>query len=443
LKEKGDVLSTGMAIGEAISSGQAQIIHSADEIDRFEEGNLLVTGMTDPDWVPIMKRSSGIVTDYGGRTSHAAIVSRELGVAAVVGTGSATDEIKDGSDITISCAEGETGRVYSGALDFEVEDISLEDLPEVDTQIMMNIASPSAAYRWWRLPAKGIGLARMEFIINNIIKIHPMALVEFDELEDKRIKRQIDKITRGYGNKEDYFMDNLALGIARIASAQYPDDVIVRMSDFKTNEYADLIGGELFEHDESNPMLGFRGASRYYDPAYRDGFALECRAIRKVREEIGLDNVIVMIPFCRTVEEADKILETLKESGLVRGKDGLEIYMMCEIPSNILLAEDFAERFDGFSIGSNDLTQLTLGVDRDSDELSHLFDEKNEAVKRFISMLIKKAKNSRTKVGICGQAPSDYPEFAAFLVEEGIDSISLNPDSVVNAIRIISKTEKD
>ncbi|MFP4528205.1 MAG: phosphoenolpyruvate synthase [Candidatus Kapaibacterium sp.] len=443
LKESGNILASGLAIGEAISSGAAQIIHSPDEIDKFEEGNILVTGMTDPDWVPIMKKSSGIVTDYGGRTSHAAIVSRELGVAAVVGAENATDRIEDGRKVTISCAEGETGKVYEGLLDYESKDLDLSDIPDTKTQIMMNIASPSSAYRWWRLPADGIGLARMEFIINNMIKIHPMALVKFDELEDDEVKSEIAEMTRGYDNKEDYFVDHLARGIARIASAQYPNDVIVRMSDFKTNEYADLIGGEQFEPKEANPMLGFRGASRYYSPAYREGFALECRAIRQVRSKIGLDNVVIMIPFCRTVEEADKILDTLKDNGLERGKNELRVYMMCEIPSNIMMASEFAERFDGFSIGSNDLTQLTLGVDRDSDRLSDLFDERNDAVKRMISILLEKAQKADTKVGICGQAPSDYPEFAAFLVERGIDSISLNPDSVMNAIEIISKTEKN
>jgi len=369
-------------------------------------------------------------------------VSRELGIPAIVGTGKATDVLKDEQEITLSCAEGDQGYVYSGILKFKEEEVSLEGVPKTKTQIMMNIASPAAAFRWWRLPCKGIGLARMEFIINNIIKIHPMALVRFEDLEDRKAKKEISRLTEGYADKTEYFVDHLALGIAKIAASQYPHQVIVRMSDFKTNEYADLIGGKEFEPHEHNPMLGFRGASRYYSDRYRDGFALECRAIRKVREKIGLKNVIVMIPFCRTPQEADKVLEVMEQNGLKRGKNGLEVYVMAEIPSNVTLAKEFAERFDGFSIGSNDLTQLVLGVDRDSSELSDLFEERHDAVKKEISRLIKAAHKAKKKVGICGQAPSDYPDFAAFLVKEGIDSISLNPDSVIKVTKRVAEEEK-
>jgi pyruvate,water dikinase len=442
LKEKGEKLLTGLSIGDAIATGKACLIKSADQIGQFEEDSVLVTEMTDPDWVPIMKQAAGIVTDHGGRTCHAAIVSRELGIPAIVGTGEATDVLKTGEEITISCAEGDQGYVYKGPLNFEEREISLDDVPETKTRIMMNIASPAAAFRWWRLPCEGIGLARMEFIINNIIKIHPMALVRFDSLEDKGAKKQIEKLTRGYEDKTGYFVNHLAQGISKIAASQYPEPVIVRMSDFKTNEYADLIGGREFEPRESNPMLGFRGASRYYSEKYREGFALECQAIKRVREEIGLSNVLIMIPFCRTLEEADRVLEVLAENGLIRGDKGLEIYVMCEIPSNVIMAGRFAERFDGFSIGSNDLTQLVLGVDRDSSELADLFDERNEAVREEISRLIRTARKTNTKVGICGQAPSDYPDFAAFLVEEGIDSISLNPDSVIGVKKRIAEVEK-
>ncbi len=441
MKEKGKVLTKGAAIGEAAAAGEACILDSPGEIDKFKADGILVTGRTDPDWVPVMKKASGIVTEYGGRTSHAAIVSRELGIPAIVGTSDATHEIEDGEKITISCAEGSQGKVYKGKLKFDAEELSLEDIPEVKTDIMINIASPAAAFRWWRLPVKGIGLARMEFIINNIIKIHPMALVDFDKIEDKSIKEEIEKHTRNYKDRTEFFIDNLALGISKIAASQWPNDVIVRMSDFKTNEYADLIGGELFEDKESNPMLGFRGASRYYSDDYREAFALECKAIKKVREDIGLTNVKVMIPFCRTLEEADKALKVMKTYGLKRGKKDLEVYVMAEIPSNIILAEDFAEKFDGFSIGSNDLTQLVLGVDRDSEKLKSVFDERNDAVKKAVSELIEKAHKKDTKVGICGQAPSDYPEFAEFLVKAGIDSISLNPDSVISTLKNIEKID--
>lgn len=442
LKQEGVRLLTGLSIGQSIVNGKVCLIKTVDEIDRFEDGAILVTGMTDPDWVPIMKRAAGIVTDYGGRTCHAAIVSRELGVPAIVGTGEATEVLEDGQPVTVSCAEGEQGFVYDGYLDFEAIEVSLEDIPDTKTSIMMNIGEPAAAFHWWRLPVDGIGLARMEFIINDAIKIHPMALVRFNELQDKKLRALIEDLTRGYQDKTEYFVDYLARGIAKIATSQYPNPVIVRMSDFKTNEYANLIGGSLFEMKESNPMLGFRGASRYTSDLYRDGFALECRAIKRVREVIGLDNVIIMIPFCRTLEEADRVLQVLEENGLERGKHGLEIYVMAEIPSNILLAEQFAKRFDGFSIGSNDLTQLTLGVDRDSTLLAPLFDERNEAVKVMVQNLIASAHKVGSKVGICGQAPSDYPDFAAFLVQNGIDSISLNPDSVLNVKARVAEEEK-
>jgi pyruvate,water dikinase len=443
LREKGEVLVSGISIGQSIATGKVCLIKHAADIDQFEDGAILVTGMTDPDWVPIMKRAAGIITDYGGRTCHAAIVSRELGVPAIVGTGEATHVLEDGQMITLSCAEGDTGFVYVGVLPYDAIEVNLDDVPETLTQIMMNIGEPGAAFAWWKLPVEGIGLARMEFIINDIIKIHPMALVRYDELEDKKLRREISQLTRGYKDKTEYFVDHLAQGVARIAAAQYPFPVIVRMSDFKTNEYANLIGGQLFEMEESNPMIGFRGASRYISPLYREAFALECKAIKRVREEIGMDNVIIMIPFCRTLEEADATLTVLAENGLQRGKNGLQIYVMAEIPSNIVLAREFAERFDGFSIGSNDLTQLTLGVDRDSTILAPLFDERNEAIKIMVRNLIHDAHSAGVKVGICGQAPSDYPEFAAFLVKEGIDSISLNPDSVIKVKERIAQEERE
>jgi pyruvate,water dikinase len=442
LKGQGTRLFSGLSIGDAIAAGKACVIKSPEEIDRFDEGAILVTEATDPDWVPIMKKAAGIITDLGGRTSHAAIVSRELGVPAVVGTGEATDKLKDRQEITLSCAEGDQGHVYDGILEYEVRDINLEEIPETRTQIMMNIASPAAAFRWWKLPSQGVGLARMEFIINNIIKIHPMALVHIDDLEDDTAYRRISQLTKGYEDKEEYFVDNLAQGIATIAASQYPHTVIVRMSDFKTNEYANLIGGRQFEPEEANPMLGFRGASRYYSDDYREGFALECRAVKRVREEMGFNNVVVMIPFCRTPDEARRITEVLEENGLSRGDNGLELYVMCELPSNVVLADQLADYFDGFSIGSNDLTQLVLGVDRDSEKLSYLFDERNEAVKRMIETVIEAAHKKGCKVGICGQAPSDYPDFAAFLVEAGIDSISLNPDSVISVKQRVAEKEK-
>ncbi|HSN82830.1 MAG TPA: phosphoenolpyruvate synthase [Polyangiales bacterium] len=439
LQERSDVLVTGIAIGQAIACGPVKVLQSPEEMERFEDGDILVTERTDPDWGPIMKRAAAIVTDHGGRTSHAAIVSRELGVPAVVGTDTATEALEDGREVTVSCAEGHEGRIYEGALEYEERSVDLTDLPEAPVKLMINLAAPDSAMRWWRLPVEGVGLARMEFIINNAIKIHPLALSRFDDVEDDDVRERIEALTAGYEDKTEYFVEKLARGIATIAASQYPHQVIVRMSDFKTNEYATLIGGQPFEPHEENPMLGFRGASRYYSDRYRDGFALECRAVKRAREEIGLDNVIVMIPFVRSPEEADKVLDTMRSHGLERGVDGLEVYMMCEVPSNVFLAEQFAERFDGFSIGSNDLTQLVLGVDRDSEELRELFDERSEAVKRAIAEVIDKAHSGGCKVGICGQAPSDYPSFARFLVDRGIDSISLNPDSVLEVLQQLAE----
>lgn len=435
LKQRGEVVATGVAIGDAIATGRVKILHEPREMGRFEDGDVLVTERTDPDWGPIMKRAAAIVTDHGGRTSHAAIVSRELGVPAVVGTETATKALSDGEVVTISCAEGSEGRVYRGVLDYERRDVALDSLPEPPVELMINLATPDAALRWWRLPVRGVGLARMEFIINDAIKIHPLALARFDQLEDRDARRQIEARTAGYDDKTEYFVDHLARGIASIAASQYPHPVIVRMSDFKTNEYAKLIGGAQFEPREQNPMLGFRGACRYYSDRYRDGFALECRAVRRARREIGLDNIVVMIPFVRTPDEADRVAREMAAHGLERGVDGLRVYMMCEVPSNVFLADQFAARFDGFSIGSNDLTQLVLGVDRDSAELRALFDERNEAVEVAIAQVIERAHAAGCKVGICGQAPSDYPAFARFLVGRGIDSISLNPDSVLEVIR--------
>jgi len=441
LKEKGKLLLTGLSIGEAVAIGKVCLIKSASDIAQFTKGSILVTEMTDPDWVPIMRQSAGIITNHGGRTCHAAIVSRELGIPAVVGTGQATKVLKAHQKITLSCSEGDKGFIYEGFLKYKEERVSL-DVPKTKTQIMLNIASPGAAMSWWRLPTEGIGLARMEFIINNIIKIHPMALINYDRLKDKGVKSQIREMTKNYKNKTEYFVDLLARGIAKIAATQYPHPVIVRMSDFKTNEYANLIGGREFEPVESNPMIGWRGASRYYAEGYRAGFELECQAIKRVRQEIGLDNVLIMIPFCRTLEEADRVIKILAKNGLRRGLNGLEVYVMCEIPSNVIQADMFAKRFDGFSIGSNDLTQLSLGIDRDSSQLAEQFDERNETVKRLIRSVIRDAHKAGRKVGICGQGPSDYPDFAAFLVEEGIDSISLNPDSVIGVKKHIAKVEQ-
>ncbi len=439
----GKVITTGLAIGESVSQAKAQIIKTIKDIDKFEAGSILITTTTSPDWVPIMKKASGIVTDLGGRTSHAAIVSRELNVPAIVGTSNATIKIKDGQKITISCAEGEQGKVYDGIIEYEKEEIDLEKLPKIKTKLMINIASPDGAFHWWHLPIQGIGLARMEFIINNIIKIHPMALVHFDKIKRAKTKQIITKLTKRYFDKKDYFVDNLSTSLAKIAASVYPNDAVVRLSDFKTNEYFNLIGGDEFEFKEENPMLGFRGAARYYSKRYIDGFKLECLAIKKARELLGLDNIVIMIPFCRTIKEADRVLKVLSDNGLKRGENNLKVYVMAEIPSNIILAKEFSKRFDGFSIGSNDLTQFILGIDRDSKELFEIFDENNEAIKISIENLIKDAHAMNTKVGICGQAPSDKLDFAKFLVEKGIDTISLNPDSVIKVINYLAKIEKN
>jgi pyruvate,water dikinase len=440
-KNHGTVLLKGLSIGSSIVNGKVRKIQSVDDLSSVTGEDILVTQMTEPDWVPSMKKAAGIITDSGGRTCHAAIVSRELGIPAIVGTTHATTVLKDGQEVTLSCAEGDEGKIFEGYLAFDVQEIDIESLPEVDTKIMMNLAVPESAFKWWQLPVNGVGLARMEFIISHHIKAHPMALIHFDKVMKESDREEIRKLTQNYENKSDYFVENLSQGIAKIAASQYPRPVVLRTSDFKTNEYAGLVGGSAFEPEEQNPMLGWRGACRYYSQEYREGFELECKAIRKVREEMGLDNVIAMIPFCRTVKEAEKVLEEMESHGLKRGENGLQVYMMCEIPSNVILAEEFAQYFDGFSIGSNDLTQLILGVDRDSASLSYLFDESNEAVKRAIRDVIKKAHQAGTEVGFCGQAPSDDASYAAFLIDAGIDSISLNPDSVVDVINRVHEIE--
>ena len=432
----------GLSIGEAVVTAPVCLIEDTADIEDFIDGSILVTGTTDPDWVPIMKRAAGVITDHGGRTSHAAIVSREMGLPAIVGTGNATDILHTGQVVTLSCASGDEGMVYDGKIDFEVEEINLDHIPLTRTKVMLNLANPGAAFRWWRMPVDGVGLARMEFVINNHIRIHPMALINYDSLKDTEARKEIAEITRGYEDRTEYFVDKLARGLARIAATFHEKPVIVRMSDFKTNEYANLIGGTEFERVESNPMIGFRGASRYYSPEYRDGFALECKAIKRLRDEMGFTNVLVMIPFCRSLAEADKVLAIMTENGLERGKNGLQMYVMCEIPANVILARQFADRFDGFSIGSNDLTQLTLGVDRDAEYLSDLFDERDEAVKWMIKKVIEDTRSIGSKVGICGQGPSDHPEFARFLVECGIDSISVTPDSFIAVKKHIAAAEK-
>lgn len=442
LSKRGEVLVEGTAVGSAIAAGKACLIESPEEMDRFEDGDILVTRRTDPDWGPILNRAGGVVTEQGGRTSHAAIVSRELGIPAVVGAVGAMDVLRDGLEVTLSCAEGDRGLVYRGILPFEATEEDVAHLPEIRTRIMLNMGNPAAAFRWWRLPARGIGLARIEFIIGDIIKVHPMALVEPERLSE-RVRNEIADLTRGYDDPRDYFIDHLARGIGKLAAGVHPEPAIVRLSDFKTNEYASLLGGEFFEPHEENPMLGFRGACRYFSPRYRGGFALECRALRRVREEMGLDNVVVMVPFCRTLAEADRVLAVMAEEGLVRGRDGLQVYVMCEVPSNVVLAEALAERFDGFSIGSNDLTQLVLGVDRDSgaEEMRAIFDERDPAVERMIGDVITRAHRQGRPVGICGQAPSDHPDLAAMLVAAGIDSMSLNPDSVPGVVRRVAEVE--
>jgi pyruvate, water dikinase len=441
ITQKGKKLVSGLSVGLGVVTGPVCVIHDPKNIDRFASGAILVTTTTNPDWVPIMKRAAAIITDRGGRTSHAAIVSRELGVPAIVGSVDATKVLRRDQYVTVSCAEGDEGFVYEGIAKVEIEETDVRTVPTTRTKIMLNLANPAAAFRWWQLRADGVGLARMEFVIANQVKVHPMALAHFETLKDGKAMNAIIELTRGYENKADYFVDRLSLGLARIAAALYPKPVIIRMSDFKTNEYANLIGGAEFEPIEENPMLGFRGASRYYAPEYRDGFALECHAIRRLREEMGFTNVVVMIPFCRSPEEADRVLSVMAEEGLARGEKGLEVYVMCEIPSNVILAASFAERFDGFSIGSNDLTQLTLGVDRDSELLANLFDEQNEAVKWMISSVVQQARKAGAKIGLCGQAPSNHPEFAEFLVTCGIDSISVTPDSFIAVKRHVAEAE--
>ena len=432
----------GQAVGQSIVSAPVCIIRSAEDIGKFVDGSILVTENTDPDWVPIMKRAVAIITDHGGRTSHAAIVSRELGLPAILGTMNATEILKNKQLVSVSCAEGDTGMVYEGKVDFSMEEFDLQKIPDTTTEVMLNLANPATAFKWWPVPSDGIGLVRMEFVINNHVKVHPLALVHFNELKDRKVKTDISRLTREYEDKTGYFVDKLALGLARFAALAYPKPCIIRMSDFKTNEYAHLLGGADFEPEEENPMLGFRGASRYYADAYQPAFALECRAIKKLRETTGFDNVIVMIPFCRTIEEAEKVLQVMADHGLERHKNKLQVYVMCEIPANVILAKKFAQYFDGFSIGSNDLTQLTLGVDRDSSELAALFSEQDEAVKWMISHAIKEAHAGGAKIGLCGQAPSDHPEFSAFLVQCGIDSISVSPDSFLAVKQHIAAAEK-
>ena len=441
LKEHSDVLITGRSVGAAIGQGKARVILDASKINLFQAGEVLITNRTDPDWEPIMKKASAIVTNQGGRTCHAAIIAREMGIPAIVGCGDATEVLITGQEVTISCAEGDEGRVYSGLLPFEVQETTLEDLPRTRTQILMNVGNPEQAFGLAAIPCDGVGLARLEFIIANHIKTHPLALIHFDKLEDESVKAQISELTKLYEDKPQFFVDKLAHGIGMIAAAFYPKPVIVRMSDFKSNEYANLLGGKQFEPKEENPMIGWRGASRYYDENYREAFALECHALKRVREEMGLTNIIPMIPFCRTPEEGRQVLAEMAKHGLERGVNGLQVYVMCELPSNVILADEFAQVFDGFSIGSNDLTQLVLGLDRDSALVAHIFDERNEGVKRMVKMAIASAKKNDRKIGICGQAPSDYPEFARFLVEQGIDSISLNPDSVLKTLLLLADFE--
>lgn len=441
LAKKGTVLCSGQAIGTKIATGIARLLHSPSESGKLQPGDIVVTTYTSPDWDPILKRSAAIITDKGGRTSHASIVARELGVPAIVGCGDATQTIKEGDFITVCCSEGKNGIVYAGALPFKetVLDFSTIQKP-TNTQVMLIVADPSRAFPLSFYPNDGVGLMRIEFIITHAIQIHPMALVKYDQLKDSAAKEKIAALTAQYANKKQYFIDHLAQGVATIGAAFYPKDVIVRMSDFKTNEYANLLGGTEFEPKEENPMLGFRGASRYYNELYKEGFQLECEAILKVRNEMGLTNVKVMIPFCRTLEEGEKVLDTMQSFGLAQGENGLEVYVMAEIPSNVILAEEFAALFDGFSIGSNDLTQLTLGIDRDSSIISELFSEKNPAAMQMIATVIQKARKTGTKIGLCGQAPSDFPDYARFLVAQGIDSISFNPDALLKGIENIHRS---
>lgn len=441
ITKKTAVITTGVAVGRRIISGIARVLNSPSESEKLKEGEILVTGITNPDWDPILKKAAAIITDKGGRTSHAAIVAREVGAVAIVGTVDATSKIKDGQEITVSCIEGNTGYVYDGIAEWEENLIDLTNVDSPDTKVMYILGDPEKSFELSMLPNDGVGLLRLEFIINNSIKAHPMALVRYDELTDIQAKREIELLTNGYSDKGKYFVDKLVQAVATIAAAFYPKDVIVRMSDFKTNEYAGLLGGKQFEPEEENPMIGFRGASRYYNERYQEGFRLECEAMKFVRDEMGLNNVKLMIPFCRTVDEGRKVLNVMSQYGLTRGENNLEVYVMAEIPSNVILAEKFAELFDGFSIGSNDLTQLTLGLDRDSYIVQDLFDENNLAVKELIRLLIKKVRVTGKKIGICGQGPSDSETFAEFLVEEGIDSISFNPDVMLHGIENVKKAE--
>jgi pyruvate,water dikinase len=442
LGKKGPILAKGKSIGDKIANGKARVVVDVAHLGSFKPGEVLIADTTTPDWEPVMKTAAAIVTNRGGRTCHAAIVSRELGIPAVVGAEDATEKIKTGQDVTVSCAEGDEGMVYEGALPFNVEKLSLRDLKRPKTKIMMNLGDPENAFSLSRIPNDGVGLARMEFIINSYIKIHPMALVHPEKVTDEAVKKKINELTSGYENKEEYFVEKLAQGIGTIAAAFYPKPVVVRMSDFKTNEYASLLGGESFEPKEDNPMLGFRGASRYYNERYREGFALECRAMKRVREDMGLVNVILMIPFCRRLDEGERVIEEMAKNGLKKGENGLVVYVMCEIPNNVILIDEFSKIFDGFSIGSNDLTQLTLGVDRDSEILAQEFTEEDPGVMKMVSMAIQGSKKNHRHSGLCGQAPSDYPEFAEFLVKEGIDSMSLNPDSVMKITLKVVEMEK-
>jgi pyruvate,water dikinase len=451
LEEKGRLLLRGEPVGAKIGQGEVHVIEDSSEIQKFKNGQVLVADMTDPDWEPIMKIASGIVTNKGGRTCHAAIVSRELGVPCVIGTGNGTEVLQETKEVTIDCSGGE-GRIYEGKLKYRIDEVEVTKLPRPKTRIMMNFGIPGGAFIQSQIPNDGVGLAREEFIINSYIGIHPMALIDYDKLKKAASKdgklakviKQIDEKSAAYEDKREFFIDNLAMGIAKIAAGFYPNEVIVRFSDFKTNEYANLIGGHYYEPQESNPMIGWRGASRYYDRKFKPAFSLECQAIKKVRDEMGLTNVKVMVPFCRTPEEGRNVIEAMEEFGLRRGVNGLEVYVMCEIPSNVILAEEFADVFDGFSIGSNDLTQLTLGLDRDSALVAHIFDERNEAVRRLVKQVIDAAHRHkpRKKIGICGQAPSDFPEFADYLVRCGIDSMSLNPDVVLSTRLNIAEVEK-
>jgi pyruvate,water dikinase len=442
LKQSATALTHGASVGNGIICGPVCYLTDPEQADSFPSGAILITERTDPDWVPVMKKAAGIITDLGGTTSHAAIVSRELQVPAIVGTGNGTLVLKDAGVITLDCASGSTGSVYSGALKYDTKTIHLNEIPTTNTNVMINIAVPDGALRWWQLPTSGIGLSRIEFIIANIIKAHPMALIHSELVADPDTLQEINFLIDGHKNGAEYFIDTLATSVAKIAASCHPKPVIVRFSDFKTNEYRSLVGGEYFEGQEDNPMLGLRGASRYYHPSYTEAFMLECESIKKARETLGFENIVVMIPFCRTLEEADQVLTIMAKCGLQRGQHNLQVYMMCEIPSNVILAEQFAEKFDGFSIGSNDLTQLVLGIDRDSSELQSIFDPTNDAVKRMIADVIRIGHKHNIKIGICGQAPSDHPEFTDFLVQCGIDSISLNPDSVATVINDIAAAEQ-